>query len=63
LFLLPFFFFISFIFVLIVSSRRHGMQTANEADKVLLGKQPHQALNNLSYGNYHAENFRKKIAV
>ena len=39
------------------------MQTANEADKVLLGKQPHQALNNLSYGNYHAENFRKKIAV
>ena len=25
---------------LIVSSRRHGLQTANEADEVLLGKRP-----------------------
>ena len=31
----------SYIFLsLIVSSRRHGLQMANEADEVLLGKRP-----------------------
>ena len=35
------FYFFSYIFLsLIVSSRRHGLQMANEADEVLLGKRP-----------------------
>jgi len=29
------------IFLLIVSSWRHGLQMTNEADEVLLGKRPH----------------------
>ena len=34
-------FFLIYIFLsLIVSSRRHGLQMANEADEVLLGKRP-----------------------
>ena len=43
LFLFPFLFHLSFFHVflsLIVSSRRHGLQMANDADEVLLGKRP-----------------------
>ena len=34
------FFFSPYILSLTVSSRRHGLQMANEADEVLLGKRP-----------------------
>ena len=34
------FFFSRIFLILIVSSRRHGLQMVNEADEVLLGKRP-----------------------